>query len=166
MRKGSQKARVRVDRLTLSVFYHSTEDPSKVRKALLNLVPQGIRGSIRITESVVQGHYGDTIGILTLLVRGRRAGEILKHIICGLDEIDRKILLATIANRAGVKPSHLHLRVSKQEAYLGRVELMDGDDIIKISATVLGVRSVEELKAFIKALIGECVEVRGHSGQV
>ncbi len=163
MRGRNRKASARISRLTLSVFYHSTEDPDRVMKALLNLVPQSLRNSVQVVKSVVQGHYGDTIGILMMSAKGRRAGEILKHIICSLDDIDRKILLATVANRAGAKPSHLHIRVSKQEAYIGHVELMDGDDVIKVSATVMGVKSVKDLEDFLRTLVGECVEIRGHS---
>jgi RNA binding exosome subunit len=148
--------RLKVLRLTASVFYHATEDPVKVRVALLNLVPEAMRSSLHVDEDVVPGHFGDEIGIITLRLSGNEAFEALRYLICSLSETDRKILLATVENRVGSKPSHLHIRLSKQDAFKGRVALMDGDDIIKISATIQGVRHPQQLRKFLEGLIGGC----------
>ncbi len=109
-------------------------------------------------EVVTQGHYGNEIGIITVTLKGRNAFKTLKYIICSMERVDRNILVATVSNRAGHRPSHLYFRVSKQEAYLGKVELMDGDDVIKVSVTVNGVRSVDQLKQFLEVLTGECTD--------
>lgn len=150
----------RVSRLSLSVFYHSTENPAKVRKAVLNLIPPELRERVSTDEVVTQGHYGNEIGIITVTLRGRSAFKTLKSIICSMERVDRNILVATVSNRAGHRPSHLYFRVSKQEAYLGKVELMDGDDVIKVSVTVNGVRSVDQLKRFLEVLTSECTDTR------
>ena len=149
----------KVSRISLSVFYHSTENPSKVRKAILNLIPPELRERVSIDEVITQGHYGNKIGIITVMLKGKNAFKVLKYIICSMERVDMNILIATVSNRAGHRPSHLYFRVSKQEAYLGRVELMDGDDVIKVSVTVNGVRSVDQLKHFLEVLIGECTDV-------
>ncbi len=151
---------VKVSRLSLSVFYHSTENPAKVRKAILNLIPPELREKVSMNEVVTQGHYGNEIGIITVTLKGRNAFKTLKFIICSMERVDRNILVATVSNRAGHRPSHLYFRVSKQEAYLGKVELMDGDDVIKVSVTVNGVRSVDQLKQFLEVLTSECTNSR------
>lgn len=151
---------VRVSRLSLSVFYHSTENPAKVRKAVLNLIPPELRERVSMDEVVTQGHYGNEIGIITVTLKGKNAFKTLKFIVCSMERVDRNILVATVSNRAGHRPSHLYFRVSKQEAYLGKVELMDGDDVIKVSVTVNGVRSVGQLKQFLEVLTSECTNSR------
>jgi RNA binding exosome subunit len=111
-------------------------------------------------EVVTQGHYGNKIGIVTVTLKGKNAFKTLKFIICSMERVDRIILVATVSNRAGHRPSHLYFRISKQEAYLGKVELMDGDDVIKVSVTVNGVRSVNQLKQFLEVLTSECANPR------
>jgi len=156
--KATPKARV--SRLSLSVFYHSTENPAKVRKAVLNLIPPELRERVSMDEVVTQGHYGNEIGIITVTLKGKNAFKTLEFIICSMERVDRNILVATVSNRAGHRPSHLYFRVSKQEAYLGKVELMDGDDVIKVSVTVNGVRSVDQLRQFLEVLTSECTNTR------
>jgi len=103
---------VRVSRLSLSVFYHSTENPAKVRKAVLNLIPPELRERVSMDEVVTQGHYGNRIGIITVTLKGKNAFKALKYIICSMERVDRNILVATVSNRAGHRPSHLYFRVS------------------------------------------------------
>lgn len=158
MKKSVKPRKTRVIHLTINVFYHSTEDPLKVRKAVLNILPKEVGEEAGFEEVVTEGHYGNRIGILTLKLTKKKAEKTLKHILCSLDRIDRQILMATLATRVGARPSHIYIRLSKQDAYLGKAELMDGDDVIKISATVNGIRNVEELKEFLKDLMGECGE--------
>ncbi len=152
----SKKERNRVVRLVASTFCHSTENPSKVRQALLNALSLENIKATSITESVVEGHYGNTIGILTYFSEGREAEEIFRRILCSMNRVDRNILKATLKNRVGSKPSHIHIRLSKQDAYLGKVVLMDGDDVIKVSATVKGVRKFDELMKYLEYIIQGC----------
>ncbi len=164
MRLGNR--RIRVSRVELSTFYHSTEDPNKVRKALLNLIPERLRSEAVIKEVITHGHYGNIIGVLRVELSGGDASETLKHIICSLSSIDRKILIATLSNRVGHRPSHLYIRVSKQDAFMGRVELMDGDDVVRIVVTVNGILKIGDLKEFLSRVMGECIEVRRHSPEL
>ena len=162
MREGKLgKAVFKVTRLTVAAIYHSTEDPVKVRKALLGIIPETLRGRVGVKEVITKGYYGDLIGVLTTELVGREALNALTYIICSLPLVDRQILKATIDSRVGVRPSHLHLRLSKQDAFLGKLTLLDGDDVIKISTTITGVRSVGDLKLFISDLISKCGEIGG-----
>ena len=156
----------KVTRLTITTFYHSTEDPGKVRKALLNALPKKLREQVRIDEVVTEGHYGNAIGILIVELSGKKALNSFTHIICSLPPIDHQILKATVDNRVGSRPSHVYLRLSKQDAFLRRLTLLDGDDIIKVSATVNGVRRVEDLKEFITDLISNCGEVNASANRI
>jgi len=145
-----------IQQVTLSAFYHSTEDPNKVRQALLNVVPKDLRSEVSFEESIVSGYYGNTIGILTLKFKSKKAEKVFTYVLCSLNATDKAIFSATLSNRVGVKNSIVFLRLSKQDAYLGQLSLMDGDDIIKLSATVKGVRTFEELKKYIDEVLSSC----------
>lgn len=41
------------------------------------------------------------------------------------------------------------MRLSKQDAFLGNIMLMDGDDVIRVSATVVGVKSLRDLSDYV-----------------
>ena len=151
-----RRASFRVNKLSLSTFYHSTEDPERVKQALMNLLPKSVRDSIHLEETKAKGHYGNSIGILRIELSSELAQKALKNILCSLTDIDCKILLATLGNRVGPKPSHFYLRLSKQDAYLGKLTLLDSDDVIKVSATISGVRKLKELESFISQLISDC----------
>jgi len=147
----------KISQVTLSVFYHSTEDPEKVRKALQTLLPEGVEAA-SVQDSVVRGHHGNDIGIISMRIAGRSAGKVVKHILCSLPELSRKILLATLSTRVGAKPSHIHLRFGKQAAFEGRVELEDGDDVIKVSITLTGARSIKDVSEFFNEVLVSCDE--------
>ena len=148
--------RIQVTHLTLSVFSHATEDLGKVKKAILSLIPGFLRNTIKFEELRTKGHYNNEITVVMVKLRKRQAKEVLKHIICSLREIDRKIILATLDNRVDSRVSHFHLRLSKQDAYLGDIRLLDGDDIIKLSVTINGVIRLEDLRNYLNHLIEEC----------
>ncbi|MCD6324290.1 MAG: hypothetical protein J7L55_04190 [Desulfurococcales archaeon] len=154
--KATRKAGRAVIRLTATTFYHSTEDPDKVKTALLNVLFNGGSVDAEISESVVEGHYGNRIGILTCVIEGKKAEDVFRRIVCSMNNVDRNILKATLPNRVGVRPSHMHIRLSKQDAYLGRIVLLDGDDVIKVSVTVNGVRKVSELQEYLDGIIEGC----------
>jgi hypothetical protein len=140
----------------LSVFSHATEDLSKVKKAILSLVPSSLKDIVKFEELRTKGHYNNEIVVITVKFRKKQAQEILKHIICSLRDIDKKIMLATLDNRVDNRVSHFHLRLSKQDAYLGDIRLLDGDDIIKLSVTINGVIKLEDLRKYLNRLIEEC----------
>ncbi|MEM0014164.1 MAG: RNA-binding domain-containing protein [Zestosphaera sp.] len=143
--------------LTLTAFSHSTEDPAKVKQAVLNLLPPELRSGVIIEEQVAKGHYGNPIILITFRLKERES-EVLafKHVVCSLAVVDRSLLMATLPRRVGAKNSVIHLRLSKQEALLGRAILMDGDDVVRLSATVIGVRRVEDLIKYMEGVMREC----------
>lgn len=147
---------VNVKLLRASTFTHATEDPGKVRQALLNILPHGLRSSKKLTEEVVKGHHGNEIRIYKLELHGDEALEVLKYVVCSLDESDRRVLLLSISDRVGDVKSHLYIRLGKQEAYMGRLVVRDGSDVVKVSITIDGCRSSDDVSEFLKELIKVC----------
>ncbi len=126
---------VKARRLELTTSAHATEDLAKVKQALLNLIPREYRENIKIEEVKYEGHYGNPIIRLKVLVKGKKANEIFNYIISNLSESDRNILKVTLKNRVDER-GHLYLRISKQDALQGKITLYEGDDVVRIVVTI------------------------------
>ncbi len=142
-------------KIVLTTTVHATEDKLKVLKALLNVIPPSIRENSTIREVHVEGHYGNPIILLNVSIEGYGAEETFKYIIKGLSGTDRKILSATLDMRVD-ESNRLHIRISKQQAYLGNILIYDGDDVVKIVVHFMLPRLpkysiISELKKLIKA---------------
>jgi len=117
----------RVYRREVRVYAHSTEDPGKVERAVLNGVPEDV-GEVRFRRRTVSGQYRDSITILRAGLRGSKARGALRHVVQSLGEEDFRRLLSEVSSRVD-ESGNLYVRLDKQEAYLGRVRLMDPDPI-------------------------------------
>lgn len=146
----------KVERISYRVIAHATEDLEKVGEALLNAIPPSLRERVEIGAVRTRGYYGNEIVILSLTLRKKRAKEALTWILCSLPPADREFLISTLALRAGTRSSHLHIRLDKQEAYMGRLRLSEGGDVIKIEATIVGVMSQDDMKQFLREVIAAC----------
>ncbi|MEM2007389.1 MAG: RNA-binding domain-containing protein [Sulfolobales archaeon] len=131
--------------LELSAFVHSTEDEEKVLSALLNTVPAELRSSFiqQIRTQSLEGYYGNIIKLVKLLVGRSTASNVLKHVLCSMSKTDREILLSTLESRVESRRTRLHIRLSKQDLYLGRVVLSEGSDVIKVVASFEGAHHVD-----------------------
>jgi len=123
-------------RVELSCSAHATEDEGKVLTALLNIIPESLReqyaSAVETTRTM--GYHGNPITIYRLVVEGPDANEIFKHIALSLGEEDRKYIESTLSSR--LERCRLYIRVSKQWAYLRRLKVYEGDDVIRIVFTL------------------------------
>lgn len=120
------------------VHVHATESREKVLKALLEVFPQELRGFVSVERELLEGHYGNPIEVLTATL-SIRAEEVLKHLISRLSERDGQLLRATLEDRVD-RGGDLYLRISKQEAFLGRIVLEDSDDVVRVRFNFSGRR--------------------------
>lgn len=129
----------------LRAFAHETEDASKVHTALRNAVQDE---SARFEETRADGSHGNRIMILDGDVKSAPA---IKRMFAALQRDDPEGFAHVVATaRERIDENlNLHLRLDKQEAYLGRLTLAKGDDAI----TVRG-----KLKAFDKKRDGSGLE--------
>lgn len=146
----------KVERVSYRAIAHATESVERVGEALLNAVPPSLREGIEIDAVKTKGYYGNEITVLSLTLKRRRANEALEWIICSLPPADRSFLMSTLSLRAGARSSHLHIRLDKQEAYMGRLRLSEGGDVVKIEATVVGVMTQEDMEKFLREVIESC----------
>jgi len=151
------KSKVKVLRASIKAFAHATEDIDKVRNALKNILPGEIKNAINnLNVTTVKGHYGNEINILDLTLSKNDSYSLLKNILCKLEETERNILLASLSSRSDVKHSHLYVRLSKQDAYLGKLKLLDGSDVIKLVITFSGAKKIDDLRSFLEDIVRQC----------
>jgi RNA binding exosome subunit len=117
-----------VQTIELTAMIHATEDESKVRRAVLNLLPPDVYPPA--FEAVkLKGYYGDPITVLKLNVKHRKpATELLEHIVKRLSSLDVTSLLDGLAQHID-ESRNLYMRLDKQKAYTGKVVLEHHDSI-------------------------------------
>lgn len=141
---------VRSVRLRVSV--HATEDEEKVVTALLNVIPKELRDRVKIEREEYEGHYGNPILVLTITVEGEDAESVLSYILSRLDSVDKKLLAASLEERVD-KEGSLYFRLSKQDAYQGRLSVYESDDVIRVSVGFRGKRR-EAMREYKRRLEG------------
>lgn len=131
--------------LELSAFVHSTEVEERVVSALLNAVPAELRSSLlqQVKRQSLEGYYGNVIKLVKLSVGRNAASSVLKYVLCSMSKTDREILLNTLGSRVESRRTRLHIRLSKQDLYLGRIVLSEGSDVIKVVASFEGVHRID-----------------------
>ena len=141
---------VRSVRLRVSV--HATESEERVVKALLEALPEDLRGSVKVEREEYSGHYGNPIIILSVSVEDPEdADRVLSYLLSRLGETDRRLLAASLEDRVD-KEGSLYFRLSKQDAYQGRLTVYEADDVIRVRVGYQGrrKRALEEYRRRIE----------------
>jgi len=125
--------------LRAQVFVHATEERERVVKALMELFPEDLRGQLEVEEELLEGHYGNPIVKIVARIRGEAAERVFQYILSRLSDIDRGALAGTLDDRVD-REGTLYFRVSKQEAFLGRLTIYEADDVIRVTVHFHGRR--------------------------
>lgn len=120
-----------ISRVCISLICHATEDPGKVQRVLMNLVPDGAMGAVKTDSSLAKGHHGNEIRIFSLVGEGQAAGEIVSHIMELIPTGDR-LRIRDELDRFYDSRSTVFFRFDKQKAFCGQLRLSDGDDIVRV----------------------------------
>jgi len=142
-----------VQTVELTVLVHATEDESKVRKAVLNLLPPDIYPPA--FEAVkLEGYYGDPITVLKLNLKHRKpATELLEHIVRQLSSLDITSLLDLLPQYID-ESKNLYMRLDKQKAYTGKV-VLERHDSIRVKARLRlphKADPVESIRMYVESL--------------
>ncbi len=118
---------MKIDGIIISAICYSTEDPEKVARAIETLIPF----EFEIKASNATGHYGNPIKFLEVELRKKREIKTFwNHLMEKLNE-EREILLEFIEELVD-EDGVLYIRIDKQSAYLGKVELAGTSDSIMV----------------------------------
>lgn len=108
-------------------FSHATEDLEKVKLAVSNTVgPEGLE--IRGAEGV----HGNPISIVEATALDQDA---ITYFFSRLSDGDLQTLMNTLEKRVD-EGCNLFLKIDKQSAFMGRVQLGSGDDVVSVRLRV------------------------------
>ncbi len=145
-----------VKSLELRAYVHATEDRDKVIAALKQILSDEFWKEAVVSEEVYEGHYGNPVIVLTATIRDPdKASRAFNNILSRLGSADRSILLESLEERVDGEGT-LYFRVSKQDAYLGKLIVYEADDVVRISIRFSG-RRKEALRDYRERL-----EEKGH----
>lgn len=136
--------------IKLAVHVHATEDENKVLASIKHILPMDVE--LRLKRFRYTGFYGNPILRFEGTISGSKlAKEIFTHILSRIEGI---IYPGWIVERFDEKSNTLFLRLDKQAAYLGKIILGWGDDIIHLMFKFPGFLKLrgEELEDFIEDL--------------
>ncbi len=102
----------------------ATESEEKVKSALSLFIFDNKIETIR-----TEGHFGNTITILSSTIRGRDCSRLIDLLTTELSEVELEHLKAETSERID-EDCNYHLRFDKQAAYTGIVKLAATSDII------------------------------------
>ena len=114
-----------VREVEVTVFSYATEDESKVKQAVKNVLSID---NPSFETNQLTGHYSDPMIIISTKVKKKEASGILIKIFKRLNSLDRKKLLDELDSHLD-QSGKLYMRLDKQKAYHGRMILQDVDPI-------------------------------------
>ncbi len=115
--------------LQVEAFAHATEDPEKVKRAIVNIIPD-LDGALQVEE--LRGHYDNPILLLRMMIEDQVRVEKAVSLLRDKVEPEQKKTLAQELEHHLDERGWLYLRLDKQELYRGRIVFSDGDDVVKI----------------------------------
>ncbi|MCS7386415.1 MAG: hypothetical protein NDF55_06735 [archaeon GB-1867-005] len=134
-----------VTEIKIEAYSHATEDPDKVKRAMLSILPSHARNCVKISKNVLRGYYGNPVTVFRIKVRDKMLlSDIISYIASKLDSLDKKLLESTFALRT-FKAKTFYMRFSKEEAYRGNLVLADYDGVIKVTLSFTSIRSEKDL---------------------
>jgi RNA binding exosome subunit len=126
---GSPDSLSRIVSIEFSTIAHATEDLTKVETAMLNILPQELRGSILILRQYLKGHYRNPIATLAMRIRSEKAARMtLEHVFKMMSQTERGQLDREFESYID-EEMNFYIRLDKQEAFKGRIRLTQGDPI-------------------------------------
>ena len=120
-----------ISKIEARAYARATEITERVSTAILGIFPENIRQNVSFSEEKAEGQSGDSISIISGILKNRDECEItfdfiLKH----LEKSDRRGIKRSLDLRLN-NNSVFFLRIDKQEAFLGKMKLANNTDIIR-----------------------------------
>ncbi|MHA1506848.1 MAG: RNA-binding domain-containing protein [Candidatus Asgardarchaeia archaeon] len=150
---ASQNDFVSPSHLYFEVFCYATEDLEKVKKSILNIMPEDIRDRIDFKISESRGYHGDPIIIMRGEIKGNKSvTSFLENLSKSMDPNDKFLLSEKFLEYLDER-GNLYLRISKQDAFLERLKIGEKDVIkIKVSFQAYGKNKLDKILEYCKRL--------------
>jgi RNA binding exosome subunit len=140
-------------RISVQALVHATEDESKVVVAIHNLFPESVREALKKERHTLRGHFHNPIIRLNLTLSNSDLGlETFLSLKKGLSAED----CLWLRNRLEVHVSQkgeLFLRFDKQEAYQGKLRLINQGDSLRMAITFpRKLRTLPALRTYLQEI--------------
>ncbi len=121
-----------IHKIEARAYARATEVAERVTTAILAIFPEDVRRQVSLSEETVEGQSGDTILIISALLKEREACETtFDTIFQQMDKKDLRSIRRTLDLRVDTN-CVFFLRIDKQGAYLGKLRLADSTDVIRV----------------------------------
>ncbi len=130
-------AKLEAHHVRLTTFIHATEDEDKVLEAIGTLIPEEVDEEDVIFDiAETSGYFGNPIKVVNVEIkRSKAVRAFLSELRELLSEGDRRYLLENLDEKIDEEGT-LYIRFSKQKAYLGELEIDEGEDVIQVRIKV------------------------------
>ncbi|AIF68839.1 hypothetical protein PAP_02035 [Palaeococcus pacificus DY20341] len=130
-------AKLQAHHIRVSTFIHATEEPEKVLEALETIFPESIsQEDIEFEIINTEGFFGNPIKVVNAeLKRSRNVRAFLENLKALLSDEDKEYLLEHLDEKVDDEGT-FYIRFNKQKAYLGEVEVGEGEDVIQVKIKV------------------------------
>ncbi|WP_461863977.1 RNA-binding protein [Thermococcus sp.] len=130
-------AKLQAHHVRLTTFIHATEDEDKVLEAIGTLIPEEVDEEDVIFDiAETSGYFGNPIKVVNVEIkRSKAVRAFLSELRELLSEGDRRYLLENLDEKVDEEGT-LYIRFSKQKAYLGELEIDEGEDVIQVRIKV------------------------------
>lgn len=141
-----------VQSVEISAIAHATDSLDKIQTAINALLPGSLKGRQLFTRRYLEGHYRNPI--VTFEARLTKPGEIEEFtdsFIHRLPRDERLRIQRDLALHSDTE-GNLYIRINKQQAFRGILELGDEDPIrVKLKFSRLGVNAAESMKIVLES---------------
>lgn len=132
MPDSKESSQAYVDRIVARAYSRATEVPERVKESILHLFPEETRELLLFTETQTLGHSRTPIIIQEGLLKDRKnCRKSVEYLVSKLTEGELNHLQNTLDRRIDEECTFF-LRIDKQAAYLGRIELAQVTDVISL----------------------------------
>ena len=137
-------------KLTFSFSVHVTEVMEKNMTALANLTKGTNQDHAIITESILEGGYGNPIKFIEVsITKTTTINKIIKYISSRLSDEDKEILGSEFENRFDSKRNTFFLRFDKNAIYVDKLLITDSSNIIKLAIRLRAFTKQANYKSFL-----------------
>jgi RNA binding exosome subunit len=136
----------------ISTIAHATDDLDKVQSALRLILPESIKDKEVFTRRYMQGHHGNPIVTFDgKLTKSYDVGEFVGQFSRQLAK-NQKLLIERDLDMHSDDDGNLYIRLDKQQASRGIVELGDEDPIrVRMKFNRLKGAAKELMKTFLES---------------
>jgi RNA binding exosome subunit len=136
----------------ISTIAHATDGLDRVQAALRFILPDSLRDRELFTRRYMQGHHGNPIVTFQAkLTRPREVADFVNHLMEQLAKNEKLLIERSLVSHTDDE-GNLFIRLDKQQAFRGVVELGEEDPIrLKLKFSRLGGNAKELMKKFLES---------------